>query len=77
MADYQTRPMRTDAGSRVRLSGKHGGIVDIDFDWFEEDHACIDCQPDIDASRDTNWWKLVWTCESCGGGSADLTPYTP
>lgn len=76
-ADYQTRPMRTDAGSTVKLSGAHGGIVDIDFDWFEEDHACIDCLVDIDATRDTNFYLLVWDCETCGGGAAELTPFTP
>ena len=69
----QTRPLKTVAGSTVQLRGKHGGDITIDFDWLEEG-GCIDCEVDIDASRDTMWHRLIWACESCGGGSAELTP---
>ena len=37
---------RTDRGSLVTVSGKHGGIAEVDFDWFEELEACCDCHPD-------------------------------
>ena len=70
------RPVRltTPNGSTVEISGKHKGIYEIDFDWFEEDHACIDCEVDIDASRDTGWTRLIWGCCECTGGQAPLAP---
>ena len=60
---------RTAAGSEMWVSGKHGGFSEVSFDWFEED-ACLDCQVsayDVDG-------RLVWSCEECGGGSAELFP---
>ena len=60
---------RTVAGSTVVVSGAHGGVARVEFDWFEEPGACCDCQPcpyPVDG-------RLVWSCEVCGGGSADLT----
>jgi hypothetical protein len=72
---HQARSMKTEAGSTVRLKGAHGGDITIDFDWLEEG-GCIDCEVDLDASRDTNWRRLVWACISCDGGSANLAPAT-
>jgi len=66
--------LRTPLGSTVILSGKHRGRVDVEFDWLEEDPACIDCEVDIDASRDTNWTTLIWGCCECTGGQAPLEP---
>lgn len=60
---------RTAAGSKVTLAGEHGGIITIDFDWFEEDNSCIDCEP-----GDINDGCLVWFCDRCGGGRAKLEP---
>ena len=62
--------LRTEAGSEVRLVGKR---ATVDFDWFEEDHACIDCEVDFDASRDTGWTALIWGCCDCTGGMAPLS----
>ena len=61
--------LHTKAGSEVRLVGKRATVV---FDWFEEDHACIDCEVDFDASRDTGWTALIWGCCECGYGRAQL-----
>lgn len=59
---------KTKAGSIVRVSGKHCGIFEIEFDWLEEDNACCDCEPWL------NHWDgvLEWACDYCGGGSAEL-----
>ena len=65
----------TPSGSTVTVTGEHKGIVTVDFDWFEEE-ACIDCTPDIDETRACGFHRLHWTCESCEGGSARLTPLT-
>lgn len=58
----------TKAGSTVRISGKHSGISEVSFDWLEEPHACSDCVPEAYPVDDA----LVWHCEVCGGGSAEL-----
>lgn len=59
----------TKVGSTVTLRGKHGGIVEIDFDWVEE-KACCECKPEyIDGC-------LSWSCDYCDGGSAGLTKIT-
>lgn len=60
---------RTESGSTMTISGKHGGISEVDFDWFEED-ACIECSVE---SYDQDGY-LVWYCDECGGGSAKLLP---
>lgn len=49
---------KTKAGSIVKVSGKHGGVVEIDFDWFEE-NACCDSHPWIDDGF------LCWACDCC------------
>ena len=61
---------RTEHGSTMEISGTHGGISKVEFDWFEEPGACCDCiaQPYPDEGR------LRWTCADCGGGSAKLYP---
>jgi len=70
---------RTAAGSTVEISGEHGGIATVDFDWFEEPEACYDC---VVEAYPQEWggeeWRLVWHCENecCGGGSAALFPVT-
>ena len=69
------RHYRTEAYSQVTVRKGHG--VTVDFDWFEEDHACIDCEIDMDATRDHSFQDLIWRCEVCGGGSAPLEPFTP
>ena len=68
------RLYRTAAGSEVRQSGKYGGIFlyEVCFDWFEED-ACIECVPQATPVDGC----LVWDCECCGGGSAELTEVIP
>ena len=62
----------TNNGSILEISGHHGGIVKIQFDWFEEG-ACIDCEcqpyPELFANND---WRIVWCCDVCGGGNAKL-----
>ena len=59
---------RTQSGSTVRISGKHSGISEVSIDWLEEPHACSDCVPEAYPVDDA----LVWHCEVCGGGSAEL-----
>ena len=65
---------RTKAGSFVEISGKHGGISAVEFDWFEEPNACIDCTVDPYPDRDCDRWILTWECEECGGGCAEIVP---
>lgn len=68
---------KTEHGSIVETSGKHGGRTSVDFDWFEEPNACCECHaspyPDIDG--DDLW--LTWSCDECGGGQAKLSEFTP
>jgi hypothetical protein len=60
----------TAHGSTLEISGKHGGIGTISFDWVEEPGACPDCRPNPYPDED----RLTWSCDECGGGSALLTP---
>ena len=60
---------RTAAGSEMWVSGKYGGVSEVSFDWLEEG-ACLDCQV---SAYDADG-RLAWTCEECGGGSAELLP---
>lgn len=60
---------RTAAGSEMWVSGKHGGISKVEFDWLEEG-GCIDCEPNAYDDEGI----LIWTCDECGGGSAELFP---
>ena len=61
---------RTAAGSEMWVSGAHGGRSRVEFDWYEENNACIECVPSAyDSEGD-----LVWTCDECGGGRAKLMP---
>jgi hypothetical protein len=58
---------KTDKGSSVIISGKHGGISHVEFDWLEEG-GCCECKAEaypLDGC-------LVWNCAECGGGSAKL-----
>lgn len=59
---------KTAAGSTMTITGAHGGISVVDFDWFEETGACCDCEPD---PYDDDGF-LSWHCESCGHGLAKL-----
>lgn len=54
---------KTENGSTVTITGKHCGIVTIQFDWLEEG-GCIDCEPSTDVNEDV----LYWSCDYCGGG---------
>lgn len=58
---------RTKAGSEMTIE-KNGGRSRVAFDWFEEENACCDCQP----SAYEEDGRLVWSCDECGGGSAEL-----
>ncbi len=62
----------TKGGSSVTISGKHGGVAEAEFDWFEEPHACIECDCDPYPQHDIPRWILMWSCEDCGGGLAEL-----
>ncbi|MFQ5788280.1 MAG: hypothetical protein ACE5H1_09905 [Thermodesulfobacteriota bacterium] len=65
---------QTEHGSIVEISGKYSGIARVDFDWFEEPDACVDCEVEpYPEEFDTNQWHLYWTCDVCGGGNAKLT----
>jgi hypothetical protein len=55
----------------VTVSGRHHGICDIVFDWFEEG-ACTEAHPAADIG-DSSEPRLVWQCDCCGAGSAILT----
>lgn len=59
---------RTQAGSTMTISGKHGGVSEVEFDWLEEDGACLDCVPQ--AYDDDGY--LVWYCELHEPGRAKL-----
>ena len=59
---------KTKNGSIMTISGQYGGISRVDFNWFDEDNACCDCQPE--AYDDEGY--LVWYCGICGGGKAKL-----
>ncbi len=63
---------KTQAGSIVRISGKHSGIAEVEFDWLEED-ACIECEPNPYPEDDGGRLILTWSCDYCGGGKAELT----
>jgi hypothetical protein len=57
------------ASMPARMGGEHGGISEVSFDWLEEG-ACLDCRVsayDIDG-------MLIWECEECEGGRAELFP---
>ena len=57
---------RTAAGSTVRVSGKHSGIIEISFDWVEENNACIDCEASVVEGC------LEWGCDAGHYDSAEL-----
>ena len=67
-AGMKPGPYRTAAGSTVEVSGVHGGIHHILFDWFSEKGACIDCKPYLS----DDGAELRWTCELHDGGSTAL-----
>jgi hypothetical protein len=74
MSEEKTEHFKTAHGSIVKLSGKHRGKSVVDFDWFEEPEACIECcvapyPEDIDGKL-----FLTWCCEECDGGQAELIP---
>lgn len=67
---------RTKAGSTVKISGKHSGISNVEFDWFEEE-ACIECDVDPYPIWNGICFTLQWDCEECGGGCAELLGVSP
>ena len=52
----------SEKGSTVTVSGKHGGVFDIDWDWFEED-ACIESHPTF--NKDFEEPAIVASCDCC------------
>lgn len=58
---------KTKNGSIMIISGKHGGIRQTTFDWLEEG-GCVECKPE--AYDDEGY--LVWRCDYCEGGKAEL-----
>lgn len=58
---------KTAAGSTMKIS-KNGGVSSVVFDWFEEPDACSECEADAYESDG----RMVWSCEYCEGGSAEL-----
>ena len=64
---------KTEHGSEMWISGKHGGISRVEFDWLEEPNACCECQVEA-YERDG---CMHWTCNVCGGGFAELQPVPP
>ena len=65
-AAVKPRKYRTANGSTVTISGEHGGIVEVEFDWLEEPGACVDCRPFFDHG------VLRWNCTEHESGSAAL-----
>ena len=64
---------QTASGSTVEISGKHSGISRVSFDWVEE-NACFDCEVhSYPEEIETGVFALIWTCEICGGGYAELS----
>jgi len=64
---------RTANGSEMWISGAHGGVSRVEFDWLEEPNACCDCR--VDAYERNGC--MHWTCDFCGGGFAELQPVRP
>ena len=56
---------QTEAGSTLTISGTHGGIFEVDFNWLDEG-GCDSCEPE---PYDSDGY-LVWHCNICGGGHA-------
>lgn len=74
MSKFTNGEYRTKAGSSLTISGKHGGIFTVYFDWFEEPDACCECEdPHPDEMIDGRLF-LWWSCEECGGGRAEIMP---
>lgn len=75
LTGLQNGKYRTQAGSTVEISGEHSGISRVEFDWFEEDNACSECEVQLYPEFLRNGvYVLTWTCSLCGGGSAVLIP---
>ena len=66
MTKMENGTYRTAAGSTLTVSGKHGGIFIVKYDWLEE-NGSIECEPD--PVPDDGYLK--WKCSECGGGSAE------
>jgi hypothetical protein len=65
----------TRAGSRLEVSGKHGGRFSLEFDWMEEPGACIDCVPDPEPEEfGPEDFRIVWRCALHSSGNAQLLP---
>lgn len=67
------RKFITKHGSTVTISGKYLGIIEIDFDWFEE-VACIEAHPTF--NQDFNDPMIVVECECCGVEEYKLSEIT-
>jgi hypothetical protein len=67
-----TRHFKTEHGSELHVNDRIT-VVSLDFDWFEEPNACIECSPEPYPDKDDGEYWLTWHCEDCGGGRAKLT----
>lgn len=63
--DMENGEYRTRHGSIVKI---FNGRATINFDWYEEPDACYDCRVEP-YPEDGN---LIWHCDYCEGGSAEL-----
>ena len=60
----------TKNGSTMTISGQYGGRSVVEFDWLEEG-GCCDCQAEpYEVDGD-----LVWHCDYCGVGRAELRAF--
>ena len=57
-------------GSTVTVSGEHGGIHDISFDWADEPGCCPDIRPVFNG--DLSEPRIEATCGCCGTISIPL-----
>jgi len=58
---------KTSNGSEMWISGNSAGISSVAFDWVEEG-GCPECR--AQAYEDDG--HMVWDCNYCNGGSAEL-----
>jgi hypothetical protein len=63
---------KTEAGAVLTVSGKHGGVFSLDWDWIDEETACDNCEPEPIPEWDGENWFINWYCEACDGGCAVL-----
>lgn len=67
------RYFKSENGSRVKVSGKHMGIYDIEFDWLEEG-GCYDAHPEFNG--DLNNPEITAYCDCCDPQGVNLKEVT-